>query len=409
MGGILKLKEFIDSTSYLWNSYLSKLDSSISSGSLVLGTGKLLFPNLALYTETRDHFIFELFGADSHFTMLKKFVHKFSSTVNYLGQFEGQRENPIFSLDTRNSGINTLLLSNEVDLQAVRERFGFVADQWKTHLVRKGENGALFTFTSSFQSFFIDNCLLVNRLNEVYRVKYILYAEIVSKNFSVEEFTSDLYKRLSKPAYNTQELFGIHYIANSSYQNYALSGQFVNIFLLPKLRETRIGEFLRKHPSFIKRALECQGYLYNEKFEWMEGNPNPNEKYIQPDLMLEKENGYYDICDLKTAVLDSEKITKGEHRRRRFINYVEEGIAQLANYNEYFKFRKNAEWASSRYGVKVDNPRLILVVGNYENASREEIDEAIRKLKPNYQILDYDTLNSLYLQRARTNPTASTQ
>jgi hypothetical protein len=397
----LKFREFVDSTLYSWNEYLSTLYSCISKGKLKLGTGGLLYPTLAVFTETKDHFVFELLGANENFAGLKHFTHNYPSTVEYLCQFEGQQEVPIFSLGGRSSGISTLMLSNEVDLEAVRKRFGFVADQWKTHLVRKGENGALFSFLENFKSFYINNCLLINRLSEIYRVKYILYAEIVSKNFPEEEYAGDLSKRLSKPAYTTSELYAVHYIVDSSYKDYALSGQFANVFLLPELRETRIGEFLRKHPSFICRALECKGYFYNKEFEWIEGNPNPEEKYIQPDLLLKREDGNYDICDLKTAITCKKRITKGQHRRRRFIDYVEEGIAQLANYEEYFSFKKNADWAWSKYKVRVDNPRLILVVGNYENAPRAEIEEAIRKLKPNYQIIDYDTLNALFLGKGR--------
>lgn len=400
----MKLSEFVDSTLYLWNKYLSTLYSSLSEGKLKLGTGRLLYPNLALFTETKDHFIFELLGATEHFAGLKAFTHKYPSTVEYLGQFEGQQELPIFRLGARNSGIITLMLSSEIDLNAVKERFGFVTDQWKTHLVRKGKDGALFSFSETFQSCFFNNCLVINRLNEIYRVKYILYAEIVSKDFPEEEYAGDLSRRLNKPAYATNELFGIHYIMDSRYNDYALSGQFANIFLLPELRETRIGEFLRKHPSFICRALDCKEYLYNKEFEWVEGNPNTKEKSIQPDLMLEREDGNYDICDLKTAITRKESITKGQHRRRRFIDYVEEGTAQLVNYEEYFKFKKNADWAWSRYKVKVNNPRLILIVGNYENAPRAEIEEATRKLKPNYQIIDYDTLNAFFLQKSRAKP-----
>jgi hypothetical protein len=397
----LKFREFVDSTLYSWNEYLSTLYSYISKGKLKLGTGGLLYPTLAVFTETKDHFICELLGATESFAGLKHFTNGSPSTVGYLCQFEGQQEAPIFNLGSRNSGICTLMLSNEVDLEAVRKRFGFVAGQWKTHLVRKGENGALFTFSENFQSFYINNCLLINRLGEIYRVKYILHAEIVSKSFPEKEYAADLSNRLSKPAYSTSDLFGVHYIVDPSYKDYALSGQFANVFLLPELKETRIGEFLRKHSSFICNALECKGYLYNAKFEWVEGNPDLEEKYIQPDLMLERENGNFDICDLKTAITYKKAITKGQHRRRRFIDYVEEGIAQLANYEEYFSFKKNADRAWSKYKVRVDNPRLILVVGNYENAPRAEIEEAIRKLKPNYQIIDYDTLNALFLGKGQ--------
>jgi len=113
--------------------------------------------------------------------------------------------------------------------------------------------------------------------------------------------------------------------------------------------------------------------------------------------MLEREDGFFDICDLKTAALTKQRITKDKHRRRRFIDYVYEGVSQLANYKDYFKFEKNKEYAESKYHVKVDQPNLYLIVGNYENAPKDEIEEASRMLPPNYLIIDYDTLNSMFL------------
>lgn len=395
----LKFKEFSKVNMELWKKYFSRLFSNISSRNLKLGTGKLLYPNLALFTETNNHFILELLGVTKDFTGLKPFLHKYPSTSQYLGQFETQQEAPIFNFAARNNGICTLLLSNEADLQAVRSRFGFVTDQWQTRLNRVGANGALFSFADTFQSCFINNCLIVNKQGEIYRVKYILHAVIVHKKHPKEKYASDLLNRLDKPLRTTNDLYGVHYIPKPPYEDFALSGQFANLFLLPKLREPRIGEFLKKHPLFIRRALSCKNCLYNKKFKWIEGNPDPEEEYIQPDLMLEREDGFFDICDLKTAALDKQRVTKGRHRRRRFIDYVEEGVAQLANYEEYFRFKRNAEWSWSKHKVKVNNPNLILVVGSYENASKAEINEATRKLKPNYQIIDYDTLNSLFLRR----------
>lgn len=383
-----------------WNKYFALLHGNISCGIIGLD-GRVLFPNLALFTETDDHFILELLGATDDFTRLKPFLHKCSSTSRYLGQFDVQEKAPLFELGARNTEISTFLLSREVDLDAVKRRFGFIADQWGTTLDRKGGDGGLFSFTPTFQSCFINNCLVVNKHNEIYRLKYILHAIIVGKKHGIEEYSADLFNKLNKPQRTTNDLYGIHYVPKPPYEYLALSGQFANVFLLPELRETRIGEFLKRHPQFINKALLCKGYLYNARFQWIEGNPNPDEKYIQPDLMLRRADGFFDICDLKTALLDRRRITKGSHCRRRFIDNVDEGIAQLANYEDYFKFRLNAEWAWSKHKVKIKDPNMILIVGSYENASKAEIDEATRKLRPNYQIIDYDTLNALFMKRSQ--------
>jgi hypothetical protein len=117
--------------------------------------------------------------------------------------------------------------------------------------------------------------------------------------------------------------------------------------------------------------------------------------------MLRRADGHYDICDLKTAALDRPRLTKGKHRRRRFIDYVYEGVAQLANYEDYFSYEMNRQFARSLYCVEVENPALILIVGTFDNASVDEIQEASRQLRPNYRIIDYDTVNALFVKPTR--------
>jgi hypothetical protein len=52
----------------------------------------------------------------------------------------------------------------------------------------------------------------------------------------------------------------------------------------------------------------------------------------------------------------------------------------------------------NKYNIEVSNPDLILVVGNYENVRPEEIEQAKRALRSNYYIIDYDTLNAMFLK-----------
>ena len=139
--------------------------------------------------------------------------------------------------------------------------------------------------------------------------------------------------------------------------------------------------------------------MYQPKLDWIEGNPDDSEKAIILDLMLERDDGYFDICDLKLPKLERESITQGERRRRRFIQDVEEGFSQLANYQDYFNFEKNRNFAWSKYKIMISNLRLTLVLGNYDNANREKIQEASRKYQGTpYNIIDYDTLNSFLLK-----------
>ena len=143
-------------------------------------------------------------------------------------------------------------------------------------------------------------------------------------------------------------------------------------------------QFYLKHSALIT--------LYtNHIWNGFDGSHDDEEKAINPDLLIRRQDGFYDIYDLKTAVLDRTRITKGAKRRRRFIDYVEEGIAQLAHYRSYFTSERNAAHAFAKYGVRVSKPNLILVVGNYDNAKPRELEEASRKLG-GISIIDYDSL-----------------
>ncbi|MNR29951.1 hypothetical protein D3C85_1473720 [compost metagenome] len=113
-------------------------------------------------------------------------------------------------------------------------------------------------------------------------------------------------------------------------------------------------------------------------------------------MLVRRADGYYDIYDLKTAALAKKNITKGGRKRRRFIDYVEEGVAQLVNYEEYFSYPKNAEYAHKKYGVQCKEPKLVLIVGSWENSSIEEVQQARRRY-PNIEIIDYDTFCHLFI------------
>ena len=402
----MEFDEFIQSSLDFWNGYLKPLSDGITGGVDRLRKGMLLFPNIALFTETDDHYILELFGAQPSFSDLKVKKHEESLTLMYLYQFDSEQESPMI-FPTRANCFNTLAISREVDYPALKERFAFI-DRWPSRIGLPGGKGAVFSFDQDFASCFINNSLIVNRLGEIYRVKHILYMAIVSKEQSRKDYLGDLHHVSAVAASigttrTTRDFLGVHYCPNSLDAGYVLSGQFANLFLLPGLRETMIGEFINKNPDMIRRAFACERFEYEPELKWIEGNPDPTESAINPDLMIKRSDGYYDICDLKTGKLEKKKITKGRHRRRRFIDYVEEGIAQLANYEEYFRFLKNREFARTRYGIEVSKPNLFLIVGNYENAPRNEIEEAARKLKSNYRIIDYDTLNALFLQSFKTD------
>jgi len=79
----MKFREFMRINLKAWNNYLGKIFRSIRSGKTRLGTGALLYPNIALFTETDVHFILELFGAAREFDGLP--FHRIRGHSKWIG------------------------------------------------------------------------------------------------------------------------------------------------------------------------------------------------------------------------------------------------------------------------------------------------------------------------------------
>lgn len=402
----MKLAEFKEISTELWNKYLASIAQSFSRSLIAFDDNQhyLGFPSIALFTETDQHFILELFGAKQDFRQLTIKNHKTSSTLQYINLFKYDQESQGgINLLENNMVLQGLKFTNGINEAEIDKRFPYVR-QWTASLRMTGTPvGNYFKFGPEFGSCYWDNCIMMSRFGAINRIKDILHMTIVSKSFSSRLYREELAARMNEAWTTWNEFLGVYTLSGHLDESFAIASQFANMFLLPNLRETSLGEFAKSHPSLIQRALGYKHFLYEPDFDWLEGNPDNTEHTINPDLMLERTDGLYDICDLKTARSERTSLTKGGHRRRRFIDYVQEGISQLANYQEYFQFEKNREHAWSRHRVKVVNPKLILIVGNYENASIEELREASRTIPAHYTVIDYDSLNALFV-RSFTSP-----
>lgn len=127
-----------------------------------------------------------------------------------------------------------------------------------------------------------------------------------------------------------------------------------------------------------------------------DSSPDPNEKAVNPDLFVQRADGYWDVYDLKLPLLTRRGVTVGPRKRRRFIQTIEEGIAQLAHYKEFFDVQENRSATLSKYGVEFKDPAYGLIVGTYESVNAHRVREASRRLG-RFEIIDYDSLLQLYL------------
>lgn len=358
----------------------------------------MLFPNIALFTETEHHYLVELLGASHGFFEFRVKKHEQASTEQYISQFDVDTEEsePALKLDGRRHQMRKMCVSHDLDIKALKKRFRHI-DLFPSKLFRQNSKGNLLAFGDKFESCSMDNCLLVNNQNNLYRCKHILHLDIVDKGISKSEYRRFLDEVTNQNAdAESRRVSSVHTVSARERKT-IVSGQLQSLYLFPGLRETTIGDFINEHREIVREAFDAESVEYEKRLEWVDKNTKLDREYIRPDILLERSDGYYDIIDLKTAFLQKRSITTGESRNRKFLSRVEKGASQLAQYEYYFESAKNRDFAKEEHGIEIDSPRKILIVGSYDNASKSEVREAMRRYN-RIEIIDYDTLVTLFLK-----------
>jgi len=385
----MKFNLFVRTVEDWWNRYLAEIQRAQQEGRLESDGAQILFPAIMLATDCSDYYILELIGAAKDFTQLKVKKHSESCVYRYFNQFEAGEPSPPFFHASQNNHFRGLLLARSRETESLLTRFPHLS-LYDTIIDLSSGEGSIFKLDNSSISFLLEDCIIVNTKDNLYRCKSILLCMVVHKSIGMRRL-QELYDHAIGD--NTAHAI---YASQGSEVELLVAGQMQSMYLFPGLHETTIGEFINQHPEVIKRAFNAMSFKYEPYLEWKEHDGTVQDTAINPDLMIQRKDGYYDICDLKTALLHKKKITKAERRRRRFIDYVEEGVSQLANYREYFSYEKNALHAKEKYGIEVKDPNLVLIVGSYENSDPDQVIQACRKYA-NILIMDYDTLRQLYI------------
>lgn len=359
-----------------------------SEGALLIGSEKdlkVLYPNILLVSQFPGFYVAELVGGVERFGGLTIKFHRDSSIYRYLSHFDDANGDGVFEVEGDQLQLSKMCLAQSTDFDRAKERFPSIGI-FKTRIMNDNGKGSPIKFGDNFKSVVISNSLLVNHSNNIYRCKNILHMLIVKKNLIKRDVLAKL--EMAAGQGNVQ---GVHTVCKGQ-DVLTIAGHLQSLALLPSLRETTLGEFLKLHPEVIMRVFNSSHVEYEPSFAWIEHDGTCDDQFINPDMMVRRGDGFYDIYDLKTALLDKKSVASSERKRRRFINCVYDGVAQLANYREYFKYDGNAAYAKEKYGIEVFNPKLVLVVGSWENVNYDEVLQASRSHGDDIEIIDYDTL-----------------
>jgi hypothetical protein len=238
----MNFKEFKFATKRILNHYFKSITDLKERGSLNSFGGTILFPNFALFIETCDHYAFELLGGQPYFDGLTSKDHKAYSISEHLYQFSTvAKAEPLFLLNGKGTGLIQLKISSKIDEEMVQQRFPFLDTDPCSHLIGTNLQGSAIAFGPNFSSCFLDNCLLINRCNDVYRLKQILHLRVVTKRQSSNRYISEFQEDLKK----SQQVLGV--MTSHQRETELLAGQFSTIFLTPGLHETTIGEFVSQN------------------------------------------------------------------------------------------------------------------------------------------------------------------
>lgn len=114
------------------------------------------------------------------------------------------------------------------------------------------------------------------------------------------------------------------------------------------------------------------------------GKPN-----LVPDFLLERvSDGYCDILDIK---LPSKKVLVGSETRRRFSYEVDEALAQVNEYREYFNNPEDREKVEKAYGLKIYKPSMLVLIGGSTNIDVEELIK-IRDRREDGEVITYNDI-----------------
>ncbi|MBL4981690.1 hypothetical protein [Pseudomonas fluorescens] len=389
----MKIEQFTELTLAYWRAYFTRLARAVKNGEIDTGGKTILYPCILLVTSCNGIFVAELLGASVKYVGLSLKKSKEPSIYKLLSQFDDSSNAAIFRCDAACNGFYGVCFARSVDVESVKKRFPNIALYPSGIVIPEGE-GSLIEFGKNFRSCSFERCVLINKKGDLFRVKSILSMFIVSSSISLSELKF-FYNNFA----DADEIRSIY--VEESDGCLSVAGQLQNLCLSSGVHETTIGEFIRLHPDIILRAFSCDSFLYEKSFPWIKSNYPMEEKEINPDLLLRRKDGFYDICDLKTVAFKCKSLTRGRTARKRFVDYVHEGIAQLVNYREYFSIPENAEFAFEKFGVKVSDPKLILVVGSWENAVVEDVAKASMN-HSGVTIIDYDTFCHLYISGSLT-------
>lgn len=372
-----------------FNIWFTKLKIELWKGN-IQAPKEIFCPVELQFFQSDNHFIIEALGTQSLLYFKKILVRDKINRIKNLTSFIlGGPEN----LDVKNksallylggfnnhfSGFN-FLASTNVNIIQERLRLNEIPQAIQTDLnlpMKLDDDTNYFLFTNCKFFYQVDPLKLYYRRHS--------FTLIIKKNIKKEALNSYLFNK-SKTLFKTGtgDLMGIFY---DNFPNDKFREELLSLSNQP-VRETQIDAFINSHEKAFARALNYKKAVSHVELKIVDKEGWDKDSLI-PDYLMEREDGTFDILDLKKGLVMS-SLTMGGKSRRRLNTYCYQLVAQLEGYKRYFQSIENSKWAYENMGIKLnDSPLLIGVIGNQNNFFREEIDEALSIHNKNIILFSY--------------------
>jgi len=346
-----------------------------------------LLPTAVRVIETPTLLIAELIGArntnvDSIYSLTSLTPETSRSGTDYFSP-GFLTPNPIKGIKiTHHNNINGLVLTTKYEKSTFIDKCGIELPSTQIQLI---DADTPLLIDADSDVICLQDISIIRASNQRVLFRYISSAVIFQNNHTIESIDDELKNYI----FRLNPTFGL--VTDSSLIPGSLARQIHSLADQP-VKEKLLDRLLRENTDIFARALGRRSAKFQVHLEWQNKTPGMPTLSI-PDFMLERDDGYFDILDVKKGLRKS-KLTKNCPARPGFKSDVNDLISQLETYAEYFDSVENCIWAEKNYGIRIKNIKIIGVIGNYDSIDLD-ILERLKKRSPNLQLIDYNSLANM--------------
>ncbi|MDD5696736.1 MAG: hypothetical protein PHO90_02050 [Candidatus Pacebacteria bacterium] len=385
----MKIKIFRSIIENIFNDYFNLINKLINDGSITI-TGNYYFAKLIRIIESPDHFICELGGTkyyklgDLISVEILSYKEKIDDTNLFFCQNMSNMDKKKATIEVSGTGCSftNISISTEKDIESIKKKVNLPIIAPAIIAYRDAE--IPIKVAKNIDSFSLNNVVLLRVDNDIeINYRFIHFVVIIKKDLDDTEIKKILKETLGEQFKHIDKAGKIIGIKNTLKPSEDFALELFN-FSNQDVKENIFDKFIQYNIEDFAKALGYKSALSQKTLKWIEREEKDPDESI-PDILLIKDDGYCDILDLKKSLIKLKSLTKHKKSGRsgevriRFCDYVSELVAQLKDYERYFSYGKNRDWAYKEYGIKVKNQKLIGIVGNYNNFEKSKIDKSLDK------------------------------